>query len=292
MIEIYSQLTKNDSKRGYTMDTNDINKDGKWEFEDYAFTMTGILVGVLIVVPELLYNYLGISILGGGIDYASQELFEGMSGGYGIRDWNLNELRFLSPMLFLMTITVCMFKDAIDARKTGGYTSSVFTHTFESLFEDAIYMGITTIMVYSAVFFGAMYASWMTGPIAWILFVFILPLVKKDNDNTDEKTNMPWILLFIFIAGIVVEVITREWIAFPVSWLIICVLKLIEILKEKAVSTNAVFDILYYAFSVVLLAVGVTLDFWMVSWAAFPIALFVCWVMSKFRRFKKKEENS
>jgi len=44
-------------------------------------------------------------------------------------------------------------------------------------------------------------------------------------------------------------------------------------------------------FTVILLAVGIILDYWMVSWTAFPIALFICWVMSKVGKFKGKEEE-
>ncbi|MCL2391265.1 MAG: hypothetical protein FWC66_01490 [Oscillospiraceae bacterium] len=270
------------------MDNKNTNKSDKWDFDDYAFTITGILVGVLLVVPEILYTSFGISILGGGFSNAASEIFEGLDDGFGVNFRNIYELRSLSPLLFLLTTTICFFKDAIDARKSGGYKGSVFTHTFESLFEDAIYMAITTIMVYGAVLFGAMYASWLAGPIAWILFVFIFPLVRKDN-NSAEAVKMPWLLLLIFLSGIIVEAITREWIAFPLSWLIICVFKLVGIFRAKIFSTDAVFDILYYTFSIALLAVGMILNSWLVSWVAFPVALFICWIMSKFKRVKNTE---
>ena len=266
-------------------ESNNKDKNDKWKFEDYAFTITGILVGFLLVIPEILYNQFGISILGGSFNAISPEFIERLDDGNGTNIWSINELRALSPMLFLLTTTVVLFKDAFDARKNGGYKGSVFTHTFESLLEDAIYMAITTIMVYGAIFFNAMYASWLTGPIAWILFVFIFPLVKKERNSTDD-VNTPWLLLFIFFGGIIAEAITGTWIAFPLSWLIICVFKLINIFREKIFSTDTIFDILYYAFSIILLAVGISLDFWMVSWAAFPIALFICWIISKFGKYK------
>ena len=271
-------------------ESNSANKSKKWKFEDYAFVITGILVVFLIFAPEILYTQFGISILGGGFDTISPEFLEGLDDGYRINRWSINELRSLSPMLFLLTTTICMFKDAIDARKSGGYKGSVFTHTFKSLFEDAIYMAITTIMVYGAVFFDAMYASWLAGPITWILFVFIFPFIRKKSDSSDED-GMPWLLLLIFLVGIITEAITGVWIAFPLSWLIICTSKLVDILREKIFSTDTVFDVLYYAFSVALLAVGMSFDFWMMSWIPFPIALLICWIMSKFRRFKKVEAN-
>jgi len=272
------------------LDSNNTNKSNKWEFDDYAFTITGIFVGFVLLAPEILYARFGISILGGSFGTASPEVLEGLDAGYGANVWSINELRSLSPILFLLTTTICMFKDAVIARKSGGYKGSVFTHTFESLFEDAIYMAITTIMVYGAIFFGAMYASWLAGPIAWILFIFLLPLVRGKNNDTDE-VRMPWLLLLIFSGGIIAEFITGAWIAFPLSWLIICAFKLFDIFREKIFSTDTIFDILYYTFSIILLAVGMSLDFWIISWTAFPFALLICWIMSKFERFNKVEVN-
>ena len=261
----------------------------KWNFEDYAFTITGILVGLLLVGPELLYALFDIHILGGSLGNIAPELpelFEELEAGSGLLGVGFSQLRALSPMLFLLTTTIVFFKDAIDARKSGGYTGSIFTHTFESLLEDAIYMAITTIMVYSAVLLGAMYASWLAGPITWILFIFLFPLVRKKSSDA-EKVSMPWILLLIFAAGIIAEIITKAWIAFPLSWLIICAIKLVDTLRKKPYSIDTVFAILYYSFSVVLLAVGLLRDFWIVSWIAFPVAFFICWILSKFKRFKK-----
>lgn len=272
-------------------ESDKINKDEKWEFADYAFTITGVIVGGLLVGPEIMEAQFGISILGGSLSNAAPEILEGLEHGQGPNAWSINQLRALSPMLFLLTTTIVFFKEAFDARKSGGYTGSMFTHTFESLFEEAIYMAITTIMVYGAILFGAMYASWLAGPISWILFVFIFPLAKKKSDSMDE-VDTPWLLLFIFIAGIIVEVITWAWIAFPLAWLIICAFKLVEIIREKIYTMDTVFNIMYYAFSIILMAVGVSLNFWMASWVAFPVALLVCWILSKFGRFKKAQENA
>jgi len=269
---------------------SNIKKDDKWDFSDYAFTITGIIVGILLVAPEILYSQFGISILGGSFSLDAALIVEELEYGYGINVWSVNQLRALSPLLFLLTTTIVFFKDAIDARKDGGYTGSLFTHTFESLFEDAIYMAITTIMVYSAVLVGAMYASWLAGPITWILFVFISPFVKKKSGNVEEA-KFPWLLLLIFAAGIIVEAITMAWIAFPLSWLVICVIKLVDTIREGDRSIDTVFDVLYYAFSVILLTVGISFGFWIASWAAFPIAIFICWVMSKFGRYRKVEAD-
>ena len=270
---------------------DNINQDDKWDFSDYAFTITGIIVGVLLVVPDLLESLFGISILGGSLSDVGSMLTEGQEYGYGLNVWGLNQLRALSPMLFLLTTTIVLFKDAFDARNSGGYKGSLFTHTFGSLLEDAIYMAITTIMVYSAILVGAMYISWLAGPITWILFIFIFPLVRKKSGSTDDESNAPWLLLFIFAIGIIGEIVTGAWIAFPLSWLIICAIKLIGTIREKISSIDAVFNVIYYAFSVILIALGISLNFWIASWIAFPVALFICWVLSKSGRFKKAEAD-
>ena len=270
-------------------ESDNINKEEKWDFSDYAYTITGILVGVLLIGPELMESLFGISILGGS--FSNAELFEGLDDSF-ILVQNIHEFRSLSPMLFLLTTTIVFFKEAIDARKSGGYTGSIFTHTFESLLEDSIYMAITTIMVYSATLVGAMYTSWLAGPITWILFIFIFPLVKKKSGSTDDEFSAPWLLLFIFVIGIIVEVITGVWVAFPLSWLIICAIKLVDTIREKINSVDDVFNVLYYAFSVILMALGIGLDFWITSWIAFPVALFICWILSKFKRFKKVKTDN
>jgi len=261
----------------------DIKKDDGWDFAEYAFLITGIIVAVLLVVPEILESQFNISILSGSLN--DLVLDEG-------HVWNFNQLRALSPLLFLLTVTIVFFKDAFDARKNGGYKGSLFTHTFESLLEDAIYMAITTIMVYAAVLFGAMYISWLAGPITWILFIFIFPLVKKKTKSIDEidKTETPWLLLFIFAIGIIAEVITREWLAFPLSWLVICAIKLSDTINKKNHTLDTVFNIIYYAMSVIFMALGIGLNFWITSWMAFPIALVICWILSKFGKFKKVED--
>ena len=267
-------------------------KADKWEFEDYAFLITGIIVGFLLIVPEILYSQFDISILGGSLSDVGYgyTVYEDLESGSGSYDWSITRLRTLSPLLFLLTTTIVFFYDAFEARKTGGYKGSIFTHTFESTLEDAIYMAIMTAMVYGSVLTNTMYASWLTGPIAWVLFVFIFPLVKRKSSTDDFK--MPWFLLLILSAGFVVELITREWVALPLSWLIICIFKLAGAIRAKIFSLDAIFDMLYFSFSIVLMTLGIAFNYWITSWTAFPIALLICWILSKFKRFKRVEEDT
>ena len=277
-------------------ESNQIKDNEKWDFSDYAFTITGILVGVLLVGPELLESLMesifNISILGDSFGDIGENigpaLTEALDMEGGLQRWSFNGLRALSPFLFLLTTTIVFFQEAIVARKTGGYKGSLFTHTFESLFDDAVYMAITTIMVYSAVLFGAMYVSWLAGPISWVLFVFIFPLVRRKTDTDDEFVT-PWAQLIIFAAGIIAEVITQAWVAFPLTWLIICAIKLIITIREGSFTNDDVFEIIYLGFSIILMAVGVVLGRWLWSWVAFPLALFICWVYSKIRKPAKAD---
>ena len=254
--------------------------EGKWDFSDYAFTITGIIVGVLLVGSELLESWFGISIMGGSILEDSLDADE-LEYAISNNVWTISQLRVLSPMLFLLTITITFFKEAFDARLDGGYQGLLFNNTFETLLEDAIYMAITTVMVYSAILFGSMYISWLAGPITWILFIFIFPIVKRKSD----KAEMPLFLLTIFVIGVIAELITGAWIAFPFSWLLICVVKFGVTIREKIKSIDDFFNLLYYATSVILIAVGLMLNFWIVSWIAFPVAILICWVVKKLKIF-------
>lgn len=264
---------------------DDEKKSRKWEFSDYAFLITGIFVGVLLIIPEILESQFGIRFLGGSLSDTDPVFVEDAEYGLDVGAFSFNRFRALSPLLFLLTTTIVYCKEAFDARKSGGYKGSLFTYTFESLFEDAIYMAITTVMVYSAVLTGTMYISWLAGPISWVLFIFVFPLVRKTSGSKDEAT-IPWFLLLILVAGVVVEVITGAWISLPLSWLIICAFKLADVIREKNHTIDTVFDILYYVFSIILMAIGLFFNFWIVSWVALPFALFICWVVSKFGKYK------
>ncbi|MCL2406208.1 MAG: hypothetical protein FWC92_11805 [Defluviitaleaceae bacterium] len=268
-------------------DNNETKTNEKWDFADYAYTITAIIVVTLLVVPDMLYSMFELHFLGGSLGNVASSITEGLE--YGPIGWSITQLRVLSPLLFLATTSIVMFKEAFDARKNGGYTGSMFTHTFESLFEEAIYMTITTIMVFGAALAGAMYASWLAGPITWILFIFIFPLVRKKTSTDDDAHHFPWLLLFIFIVGLFAEALTRAWVAFPLSWLVICAIELVRTVREKNYTIDTVFNIIYYVFSVILMTVGISFNFWIASWSAFPIALFICWIASKFKRFKKAE---
>ena len=266
-----------------TDNTEDNNED-KWDFSDYAYTITGIIAGVLLVGPELLESLLNITILGGSLADRGEALAEGLTYGLAYTGFDFS-LRALSPLFFLITTSIVYFKEAFDVKKTGEYKGSMFTHTFESLFEEALYFTVTTIMLFSAILFGAMYISWLAGPITWVLFIFIFPLFNRASES-DETAKIPWQLLFVLIAGIAVEAYTGTWVAFPLSWLIICGANFIETVRKGDRSLDTIFNAIYYAISVIMMAVGIFLGNWLMSWAALIIALLICWVLSKFKNLR------
>ena len=73
-------------------------KDSKWEFEDYAFTLTGIIVGVLLILPEIMYSPFGINFLGGSLSGVATELYEELESYSGAYDWSIPKLRALLPL--------------------------------------------------------------------------------------------------------------------------------------------------------------------------------------------------
>ena len=252
----------------------------KWDFEEYAFTITGIIVGIFIVVPLLLDILLEIIF--------ELEVFEGILTGTApsLNDY-LQGYNFLAPSLFLLTTSIVYIKAAFDARKYGEFSDSWFTYDFESTLELAISLTISTITVYISFFMGEMWASWLGAPIAWILFLIIFSFLRKKEGI--EKTKIPWLCLIIFAVGVVAEVITGAWIALPLSWLVICAIKFVDSIRKADNSLDTVYDISFSILSVIAMAVGLTLNFWNISWSPILIALLVCWIFSKFKRFKKED---
>jgi len=235
-----------------------MNNSRKWTFADYAFTLTGVIVGLILLLP----NWLDITI--------ENEIFA--------------RLRWMSPFMFLVTASVVMIKDTVDAKKGIIVPGKLFTYEFEDLLEDAIYMSITTVMVLYAVFTESMYISWLAGPITWIVYVFLLPLLRQDDESGTAKAQLPVFLLSFFAAGIVIELLTGQWIAFPFMWVLICVYKAYGFIRGGEYSMNVLYNILYYVFSVVLIAVGLVWGFWVTSWLALPVSMVICWGVDRWRK--------
>jgi len=78
-------------------------RKNKWKFDDYAFLITGIIVGFLLIGPELLYQIFGINVLGGTLENITQDNIDTaiLTGRFTIY-----QLRALSPLLFLLTMSI------------------------------------------------------------------------------------------------------------------------------------------------------------------------------------------
>ena len=281
---------KKRKEKEFTMN-NKSKKNDKWVFGDYAFAITGILVFVLLVVPEIMYAQFDIHFLGGSMSGQLPELLSELEHGQSFSVERVRQLRSLSPLLFLLTTTIVTFKDAFDAKKTGGYQGTIFTHSHASLFEDAIHMATVTIMVYAAVLANAMYISWLSGPITFVLFIIIFPFVRNKNSATDE-VGIPWILLLLLVLGAIAGVIFRTWHAPAFAWLLICAVKCTKTIRKSNLSIDHIFDILYYAFSVILIGIGILFNFWITSWLALPLAIIICWILSKCGKYDAVNEKA
>ncbi|MCL2201621.1 MAG: hypothetical protein FWB75_06610 [Oscillospiraceae bacterium] len=262
----------------------------KWDFSDYAFTVTAVIVGVLLLGPQLLETLFGIGTDGQYIGDAAADFAERIEAGQGVNIRDFNEMRMLSPLLFMVTASIVFIKDAVDARRGNVYIGKLFTYDFESLLEDAIYMAISTAMVLYSAISGSMYISWLAGPITWLLYVFVMPLLKK-RDDSQPRAALPGFLLAVFAAGVILEAITQQWIAFPLVWVIICAFKAIGTIRHSERTLNDIYDILYYISSVILILVGMILDFWVTSWLALPVAAFICWIIQMFKNRKDKKQG-
>lgn len=248
-----------------------MNRDAEketWDFADYAYTFTGVLVGFLLVGLELISEFFGVSILGGPLN----EVLVG-------ERFTFAEFRALSPLLFLMTTVIVFAKETIDVRKSGSYTGAMFKHTFESLLEETIYMSVLTFMIFYGIITNGMYASWLASPVTWVLFVFLFPLLKQKEER--KALVVPWGMLGILMGGVLFEIVLGGWLFMPLSWLVICLIKLKDEVKVKEKSLDRSFNLIYYVLSVTFMGLGIGFDFWITSWTAFPVALVICWVMFK-----------
>jgi len=92
--------------------------------------------------------------------------------------------------------------------------------------------------------------------------------------------------IFRFLIGIIFEIIVDGWILFPLSWLIICTIELGEIIVRKIKTIDEFFNLIYNIFSIILMAIGILFNFWILSWTALFFSLAVTWFISKFKLFK------
>jgi len=244
-------------------------KNEKWDFDDYAFTLATVLFLALQILPHIKDVLTHFDSLG---DIISQSIsrFEWFElYGTGIDPMNIYHWQPFAWMFFMLAWVACEAKNVIDIRRgVEGIDKSL-----EDAAEDALYIGITVAMLFFAIITGRMYASWLAGPITFILLAVILPFLRNSKDK--ENAHFPAIPLLVLSAGIIVEVFIGGWIAISVSWIFVCAYKIYGLIRKYSLTEDVTIDVLYYAFSIILISIGLVWGLWITSWLAFPIAIVI-----------------
>ena len=234
------------------------NTNEKWDFEDYAFTIAGIifglpmLAGILIAVIDIGFN--------------------------GIHRWWP-----FSWMSFMFAWSICAIKDVVDIKR-GTKKSDL-----EYAAEYALYISITTVLLLIGIIIGQMQSSWLAGPIVFVLLTVIWPLLRNSEDKGEAYfPTLPFILL---LAGIVVEIIVGGWIAFPVSWILISAVKMYKTIRGRNVTEDIMVDIMYNAFTIILLATSLIWGSWVISWLAYPASVIVGKIYASLRKGKQPPQE-
>ncbi|MCL2372271.1 MAG: hypothetical protein FWC78_02580 [Defluviitaleaceae bacterium] len=232
------------------------DKNKKWDFEDYAFT----LAGVLCAVPMIL-----------GARVASLFDHAGMEG--------INRWWPFSWMSFMVAWSACLVKEVIDIKR-GKEDASL-----EDAVETALYVSITTIMLIVGIIRLEFYSSWLAGPIVFVLLTVIWPLLRSKQDR--KKAYFPKIPFTILVVGVVAEIVIGGWVIFPVSWIIISAVKIFDLIRKYKLTEEVWTDIMYHAFTVILLTASLIWGSWFVSWLAYPASVIISKIICKLRRGKK-----
>ena len=183
-----------------------------------------------------------------------------------------------SWMFFMFAWSVCEIKGVVDVKRGAKGTDSKLAYATE----EALYVVITTIMLLFGIIQGQMQSSWLAGPIVFVVFTIIWPLLRNSKDR--EQAYFSAISMIILLAGIVVEILVGGWIAFPVSWILISAIKVYKTIRKYKFSEDVIVDIIYHSLSVILISTSLIWGSWIVSWLAYPVAVITSKVMSKIKR--------
>jgi len=257
----------------------------KWLFEDYVFAATGIIVGVgyfLLAYGAVNEGYQDYGFL--------DDMIENIEAGRGINIRDYRQWLPFSGFLFLLAWAICEYQVSFVA-----YREDKKDGSFGEALADALYITVTFVLLVIGVVTGVWYASWLASPLMWIGTIIVLKIAKKDENEGDViegdcKEPIPGKALFlaIFFIGIVVEVFTRAWLAFPLAWTAICALKVINIWRRGNLNESRVFELLYYFAGFVLLVVGISLGIWATSWLALPVVYGISKIYGVITKHKTK----
>lgn len=228
------------------------DEDKKWIFEDYAY----IVAVVLFIASRLIPSRLGLEDM--------------------IYNYELNSLLSSSWIIFIFTALVVAIKDLYDGRNnTDG--------TRKKLVKDVLYIAIIVALLLRGILTGAWDSSWLAGPITWILFMVLW--IISGNMAKKAKKGVKQILqdvglVSIFVLGIIAEVLTQAWIAFPITWIVISAIEGIGLIRQGNHTEDDIYDILYHIFTIILISMGLIWDMWITSWLAMPVVIILSKVIS------------
>ena len=246
-----------------------MNTKEKWDFEDYAFTIATVLFFALPIARLVFANY-SIETIEENLLLALDEDAIGLA--------NIHRWWPFSWMFFMFAWVACTIKDVIDVKR--GVEGA--GDDLEDAAEYALYIGITTIMLLVGIIKGEFYSSWLAGPIVFVLFTVIWPVLRNREDK--GQAYFPTVLVVLLLAGIVTEVVIGGWIAFPVSWILISAIKLYKTIRICKFTEDFIVDIAYHAFSIILLSTSLIWGSWIISWLAYPISVIIGKGMCRIKR--------
>ena len=156
------------------------NKNEKWGFEDYAFTIATVLFFVLPIIGLVFANY-SIETIEENLLLALDEDAIGLA--------NIHRWWPFSWMSFMFAWSACEIKDVVDIKLKRGVEGA--GDDLEDTAEYALYIGITTIMLLVGIVRGEFYSSWLAGQ----LCLYCLPqygrfyeTVKANNNHTSQQS--------------------------------------------------------------------------------------------------------
>jgi len=238
---------------------NELNKNEteekceKWDFEDYAFTIATVVFFAPVII---------------GVIFAANDL----------NPMNMHRFWPFSWMSFMFAWSACLVKDVIDIKNGAKGANG----DLENAVETASYVAITTVLLLFGAITGQMYSSWLAGPITLVMLAVLWPALRHRKDRGQKY--LPTIPIIILTAGIIAEVILGGWIAFPVSWILICAVKVYKLIRKYKPSEDVVTDIMYYSFSIIFISISLVRQLWIISWLGYPLAVIISKIVVKIGR--------
>jgi len=113
------------------------------------------------------------------------------------------------------------------------------------------------------------------------LLTVIWPILRNTKSG---ETHFPAIPLLLLLVGIIIEVVMGGWVALPVSWIVICAVKVYGLIRKHKLTEDILLDILYYTFSIIFISIGLFWKLWIISWLGYPLAVIISKVICRIKK--------